>query len=185
MALATFVWWLAKNQGSPGPALDEQTVMIMPLRVLDEEDGAEFVAHLRRNGIDATHDTIETAGGEETGAATLDYVKTKDANLLIKGAYTHTRLRQIVFGGATASQDFPITPGAFRESYIGGSEDGFVAEMDIRKSGGEQLIYSTYFGGTNADIVTDLALNQQGHVVLGGSTRSVSRMAVLRLFIRG
>ena len=88
------------------------TVLSTPGASVPGPDGAEFAAHLRRNGIDATHDTIETTGGEETGAATLDYVRTKGANLLIKGAYTHTRLRQIVFGGATrhilANAEVPV-----------------------------------------------------------------------------
>jgi nucleotide-binding universal stress UspA family protein len=77
------------------------TVLTMPGASVPGPDGAEFVAHLRRHGINATHDTIESAGGEEAGAATLEYVKATGATLLIKGAYTHTRLRQIVFGGAT------------------------------------------------------------------------------------
>jgi nucleotide-binding universal stress UspA family protein len=77
------------------------TVLSTPGASVPGPDGAEFVAHLRRHGINATHDTIDSVGGEETGAATLEYVKAKGANLLIKGAYTHTRLRQIVFGGAT------------------------------------------------------------------------------------
>ena len=64
-------------------------------------DGVEFIAHLRRHGINAIHDTIDSVGGDATGAATLEYVRAKGATLLIKGAYTHTRLRQLVFGGAT------------------------------------------------------------------------------------
>jgi nucleotide-binding universal stress UspA family protein len=88
------------------------TVLSTPGAAVPGPDGSEFVAHLRRHGIRATHDTIDSVGGEETGAATLEYVKAKGANLLIKGAYTHTRLRQIVFGGATrhilANAEVPV-----------------------------------------------------------------------------
>ncbi len=77
------------------------TVLSTPGASVPGPEGAEFVAHLRRHGINAGHDTIESVGGEETGAATLEYVRVKGATLLVKGAYTHTRLRQIVFGGAT------------------------------------------------------------------------------------
>jgi nucleotide-binding universal stress UspA family protein len=35
------------------------------------------------------------------GEAILDTAKEVDADLIVKGAYTHSRLRQLVFGGAT------------------------------------------------------------------------------------
>ncbi|MDH3453248.1 MAG: universal stress protein, partial [Gammaproteobacteria bacterium] len=77
------------------------TVLSTPGASVPGPDGVEFAAHLRRHGINVRHDTLESVGGEATGAATLEYVKAKGANLLVKGAYTHTRLRQLVFGGAT------------------------------------------------------------------------------------
>ena len=61
----------------------------------------EMVDHLRRNGLTVhTHD-IESDGQAAAGVAALDYANTIGADLLIKSAYTHTRLRQMIFGGAT------------------------------------------------------------------------------------
>jgi nucleotide-binding universal stress UspA family protein len=39
--------------------------------------------------------------GEAVGEATLDYAKKEGCDLLVKGAYTQSRLRQMMFGGAT------------------------------------------------------------------------------------
>ncbi len=88
------------------------TVVSTPGARVAGPEGEEFVVHLRRHGIDASHDSIDTVGGEETGAAILEYARVKGASLLIKGAYTQTRLRQIVFGGATrhilTNADVPV-----------------------------------------------------------------------------
>ena len=42
-----------------------------------------------------------TAGGRSPGEAVLDECAALGADLLVKGAYTQSRLRQLVFGGAT------------------------------------------------------------------------------------
>lgn len=62
--------------------------------------GTEMAAHLVRNGIEATAVTVE-AGGRSVGETILEEAAALDADLLVKGAYTRNRLRQIIFGGAT------------------------------------------------------------------------------------
>jgi nucleotide-binding universal stress UspA family protein len=39
--------------------------------------------------------------GRNTGAAILETAQSLGCDLLIKGAYTQSRLRQMIFGGAT------------------------------------------------------------------------------------
>ena len=56
--------------------------------------------HLARNGIRAGVRTV-TVGGRSPGEAVLDECAALGADLLVKGAYTQSRLRQLVFGGAT------------------------------------------------------------------------------------
>ena len=56
--------------------------------------------HLRRNGIKATALTVKP-GGRSVGEAVLDHATSIGADLLVKGAYTQSRLRQMMFGGAT------------------------------------------------------------------------------------
>jgi len=62
--------------------------------------GDQVTAHLRRNGISARAKHVES-GSRSVGEAILDETKEFNADLIVKGAYTHSRLRQLVFGGAT------------------------------------------------------------------------------------
>jgi nucleotide-binding universal stress UspA family protein len=63
--------------------------------------GAEIARGLAVNGIAARAQQIN-AGERTVGAAILDECRTLGADLLLKGAYTHSRLRQMIFGGATS-----------------------------------------------------------------------------------
>jgi nucleotide-binding universal stress UspA family protein len=60
----------------------------------------EMAAHLARNGIKASATTVHAAG-RTIGDAILEEAAALGADLLVKGAYTRNRLRQIIFGGAT------------------------------------------------------------------------------------
>lgn len=62
--------------------------------------GREVAAHLQRNGITTRAATIEPAH-RSTGEALLAEAANVGADLILKGAYTRSRLRQYVFGGAT------------------------------------------------------------------------------------
>ena len=56
---------------------------------------------LRLNGITAEPMSIEV-DGRSTGEAVLAAAKAQGSDLLIKGAFTRNRLRQMIFGGATS-----------------------------------------------------------------------------------
>lgn len=56
--------------------------------------------HLRRNGIKASALTVKPES-RTTGEAILDHCGKLGCDLLVKGAYTQSRLRQMIFGGAT------------------------------------------------------------------------------------
>ena len=60
----------------------------------------ELCGHLVRNGISASARTIEP-GTRSPGEVVLDECADVGADLLVKGAYTQSRLRQLIFGGAT------------------------------------------------------------------------------------
>ena len=62
--------------------------------------GEQVTAHLQRNGINASSRVVDS-GGRSVGEAILDETQSLNADLIVKGAYTHSRLRQLVFGGAT------------------------------------------------------------------------------------
>jgi len=62
--------------------------------------GASLSKHLERHGI--FPDMIETSvGGKSIGGAMRDYLEAHHANLLVMGAYGHSRVREFILGGAT------------------------------------------------------------------------------------
>jgi nucleotide-binding universal stress UspA family protein len=63
--------------------------------------GHMLASHLDANGINVTHKTVTQPGGH-AGPAILAEAKSFGADLVVKGAYTTSRLRQMIFGGATS-----------------------------------------------------------------------------------
>ncbi len=62
--------------------------------------GEAIVRYLANYGVDA--DLIETGkSGAASGHKIIEHAQSWNADLLIKGAYTNSRLRQLIFGGAT------------------------------------------------------------------------------------
>jgi len=59
-----------------------------------------LIRYLQRNGIAAEPLAVEL-DGRNTGEAILATAQSLGCDLLIKGAYTQSRLRQMIFGGAT------------------------------------------------------------------------------------
>ena len=73
--------------------------------------GDDMAAHLVRGGVKAEART-EDLQGRSAGEVVLDAARDCGADLLIKGAYTQNRLRQLIFGGATrhvlTSAELPV-----------------------------------------------------------------------------
>lgn len=87
------------------------TVLTVEGGTVPGPSGEEAALHLRRNGVKATALTVKP-GARSTGEVILDYATTHACDLLVKGAYTQSRLRQMVFGGATrhilANANLPV-----------------------------------------------------------------------------
>ena len=62
--------------------------------------GQQVADLLLRHDVKAKVITVEPSG-RTTGEAVLEEASVLGADLVLKGAYTHSRLRQMVFGGAT------------------------------------------------------------------------------------
>jgi nucleotide-binding universal stress UspA family protein len=86
--------------------------------VLEVEGGSvsgpnaqDVQTYLTRIGISSEANSVEP-GGVEIGQAILDEAAAQKADLIVKGAYTHSRLRQLIFGGATkhllTNADIPV-----------------------------------------------------------------------------
>jgi nucleotide-binding universal stress UspA family protein len=77
------------------------TVLTVEGGTVPGPSGAELAASLKANGVKATERTAKPAG-RTSGEAMLAEAATDGADLMIKGAYTQSRLRQMIFGGATS-----------------------------------------------------------------------------------
>jgi nucleotide-binding universal stress UspA family protein len=64
------------------------------------ESGAALVSHLAEHGIKAGFETVELAGSS-VGKVFEAYVTANAIDLLVMGAYRHSRLNETVWGGAT------------------------------------------------------------------------------------
>ena len=65
-----------------------------------EQPGANIAGHLQRRGFKAEVRNVESRG-RAASAVILDEAAAFKADLLVMGAYAHSRLRELVFGGAT------------------------------------------------------------------------------------
>ena len=66
----------------------------------EQESGLALVNHLVEHGIKATFETVKI-DGSSVGKVFEAYVKAKAIDLLVMGAYRHSRLNELVWGGAT------------------------------------------------------------------------------------
>jgi hypothetical protein len=78
---------------------------------------------------------------------------------------------RVIVSGYTLSRNFPVTSNALQTQY-GGNTDVFVTILNPANSGAGQLAYSTYFGGSNADVPFDLKLDPNGNLYVAGFTMS-------------
>ena len=72
-----------------------------------------------------------------------------------------------VVAGATFSNDFPSTPGAFESVYDSVLSAGFVLKLSRN---GDQLLWSTFLRGSSVGDIIDLALDAQNSPIVVGTT---------------
>lgn len=73
----------------------------------------------------------------------------------------------VYIAGFTTSFDFPLKDGV--QGAIGGSTDIFVAKLDPE---GQELLYSTYLGGSAEDAAYGIAVDETGSAYVTGNTES-------------
>jgi nucleotide-binding universal stress UspA family protein len=80
-----------------------RVVTVLNDKCLDQKHSAEELSkNLSRHGIDVVLDRVD-ANGRPIGTVLEAYVASHEADLLVMGAYGHSRLREFVLGGATNS----------------------------------------------------------------------------------
>jgi nucleotide-binding universal stress UspA family protein len=80
-----------------------RVVTVIKDKVLDNKhSGEELAKNLARHGIDVVLDEVD-ARGNPIGKVLESHALSHKADLLVMGAYGHSRLREFVLGGATQS----------------------------------------------------------------------------------
>jgi hypothetical protein len=81
-----------------------------------------------------------------------------------------------IYVAGRAGQGFPVTAGAFQTQFLGspnqspyGPQDGFIAKLS---PDGGQLLWASYFGTNDLNIIRDIDLDQEGNVFLASSYSS-------------
>ncbi|HMF30730.1 MAG TPA: SBBP repeat-containing protein [Candidatus Lokiarchaeia archaeon] len=77
----------------------------------------------------------------------------------------------VYFAMGAYSGTFPVTSGAFDPTFNGGTDDGYVCELN---SAGSALIYGTFIGGSNDDLIFGLAVDSLGCAYVVGATDSAN-----------
>lgn len=76
-----------------------------------EEPGADIAAYLARHGVKVSVDVL-ASGGRGVADVLLQHGADTAAEMIVAGAYGHSRLREFLFGGATrdllANDRFPV-----------------------------------------------------------------------------
>jgi len=70
-------------------------------RKMPEPQLADFAAYLDAHRVRAHITQIECAPGMSMGNTLLEQLASSDANMLVMGAYAHSRMREIALGGVT------------------------------------------------------------------------------------
>jgi nucleotide-binding universal stress UspA family protein len=89
------------------PAL-QKAKRVYVLTVTNEKEfdtrrsASELAKHLTHHGVEVIVDAVDAAD-REVGTVIKSYCMTRDADLLVMGAYGHSRIREFILGGATNS----------------------------------------------------------------------------------
>lgn len=72
-------------------------------KIIDtKRSGAELAKHLARHGVEVALDIVDAAG-RGIGDVLRSCIASRNADLLVMGAYGHSRIRDFILGGATKS----------------------------------------------------------------------------------
>jgi len=72
----------------------------------------------------------------------------------------------VTIAGQTMSPDFPVTDNALQKTYGGGMADGLLIQLNSDF----ELTYATFFGGDGEESIVDMALDDDGNIVISGYT---------------
>lgn len=80
--------------------LDVLTIKSDKADKTDSPDDMDIIRHIQRHGVDASRVVLQ-ASRDGKGATILDYCAQNQPDILVTGAYGHSRLREDLLGGVT------------------------------------------------------------------------------------
>ena len=91
---------------------DKVTLLAVEGNMVAGPKPSEMLEYFAAHGIKGTETYVRPTGKGGAGEAILAEARRQGADLILKGAYTQSRLRQMIFGGATLhimqSADIPV-----------------------------------------------------------------------------
>ena len=77
--------------------------------------------------------------------------------------------------GWTGSVDFPTTPGCYDDSLNGNGDncDAFILKLQMNNMGPQDLVYSTFIGGSENEIPDDIIIDHHKNMIITGYTESL------------
>jgi hypothetical protein len=79
---------------------------------------------------------------------------------------------RVAVGGFSISEDYPVTPNALQPR-SGGFGDATLTILNLNTTNPAQaLVYSTFFGGNDGEVIIDMRIGPAGRYYLGGYTLS-------------
>ncbi len=81
----------------------------------------------------------------------------------------------VYVAGGTSSQDLYTSSNAYKQTYQGGTTDGFVAHIS---KFGDQIIGSTYFGSNNYDQAYFVRLDKTNNIYITGQTKATGNTLI-------
>ena len=122
-----------------------------------------FVTRINAGGVGLQYSTYLGGSSDDTGIA---IAVDSSGNTYVTGETTDDNT-------TVATGDFPVTTGAFQTIYGNGSpqagSNAFVTKLNPAGSG---LSYSTYLGGSNADVAVGMSLDSSNQAYVTGTTLS-------------
>jgi hypothetical protein len=123
-------------------------------------NGDAFVTKVKANGTALLYSTYIGGSGSDTATA----IAVSAGNAFITGNTTSTNFPNTAQqSGGTTVYPFQTTPG--------GATDAFVTELNTI---GNELVFSSYLGGSGADFGQGIAVDSTGNVYVTGSTQSAN-----------
>lgn len=111
-----------------------------------------FVCKFNATGNQFVYSTFLGGSGTEDGPGAF-------------GSLTVDAVGNAYISGSTNSSNYPITSGSFQPTFQGGGTDGFITKLSPT---GNQLVFSTYFGGNKLDYLRGIKVDANNNVYVAG-----------------